>query len=136
MKQLRISLIGILVLLSGCASPSKSCCNTGSSQVQHIVVCWLKAPGNVTDRQRLIDTSRSFQGKIPGLLSVTAGTVLPSKRIGVESTFDVAVVMTFVDESALAEYEAHPVHQQAVKEVLKPLVERFVIYDFVDTPKK
>jgi hypothetical protein len=61
---------------------------------------------------------------------VSAGTTLPSTRPAVDSSFDVAVVMTFRDESALRAYDAHPSHKKAVDEVLRPLVARLVIYDF------
>ena len=47
----------------------------------------------------------------------------------VDSSFDVAVVVTFEDEAALRAYDAHPTHKQAVEEVLRPLVGKLVIYD-------
>jgi hypothetical protein len=100
--------------------------------VAHVVVCWLKTPGNAHDREALIKASRDFEGKIPGLLHVSAGAVLPSTRPAVDSSFDVAIVMTFASESALIEYGRSAAHQQAVRDVLKPLVQRYVVYDFSD----
>ena len=97
--------------------------------VTHVVVCWLKQPGNETSRRALIDASYSFR-EIPGVLHVAAGRAIPSTRPVVDASFDVAVVMTFASERALAEYETHPVHRRAVTDTLRPLVERFVVYDF------
>src|SRR5207248_8021170 len=93
----------------------------GNATIQHVVVCWLKHHGDAGERQRLIDASNDFQGKIPGLVRVSAGSVLPSTRPAVDSSFDVAIVMTFKDETSLKNYGKHPVHQQAVKDVLRPL---------------
>jgi hypothetical protein len=97
--------------------------------VEHVVVCWLKTPGDASARRRVIEESKAFVGVIPGLLDVSAGTALPSTRPAVDSSFDVAVVMTFRDEAALRAYDVHPRHKKAVDEVLRPLVARLVIYD-------
>lgn len=120
----------ILVLLlagvtGGCKTPEK--------QAVHVVVCWLKNPGNTSDRESLINTSRSFLGQIPGLLDVQTGPVLNTARPGADATFDVAVVFTFQNEAALRAYDTNPVHQAALRDVLKPRVERLAIYDYIDT---
>jgi hypothetical protein len=84
----------------------------------------------------LIDASHDFVGKIPGLVSVDAGRVSPSTRPSVDSSYDVAIVMTFVDEAALIGYGKSPQHQQAVRDVLRPLVDHYVVYDFIDAGQK
>jgi hypothetical protein len=101
------------------------------ARVTHVVVCWLKTPGDEHARQQLIDDSMSF-AKIPGVVHVSAGRVLPSTRPAVDSSFDVAVVMKFRDQKALEGYAAHPIHLRAVERTLKPLVARYVIYDYVE----
>jgi hypothetical protein len=116
-------LIAMLLGISGCAREAR---------VTHIVVCWLKNPGDADARRQLIDDSKSFT-KIPGVVCVSAGNVLPSTRPSVDSTFDVAVVMKFKDEKALASYASHPIHLQAVERTLKPLVAKYVIYDYVES---
>jgi hypothetical protein len=101
------------------------------ARVTHVVVCWLKDPADAHARQQLIADSKSFT-KIPGVVSVSAGNVLPSTRPSVDSSFDVAVVMKFRDEQALASYASHPIHLRAVERTLKPLVAKYVIYDYVE----
>src|SRR5205823_2643065 len=96
------------------------------------VILWLKDPGNPQDRQKLIDTSRSFVGKIPGLASVSAGMVQPSTRPVVDSSYDVGLVMVFESEEALRKYPSYPIHQRALKEVITPLVDHYRVYDFVE----
>ena len=116
------TLLGILSLLL-CVS-----CQTAQPRVTHVVFCWLKNPGNDADRQKLIDESDKFR-KIPGVVSVTAGRAIPSTRPVVDSSFDVGVIITFKDEAALKAYETNPIHVKAVKDVLKPLSAKLLIYD-------
>jgi hypothetical protein len=118
-----VVIVALLLSISGCAQDAR---------VTHIVVCWLKNPGDADARRQLIADSKSFT-KIPGVVAVSAGSVLPSTRPSVDSSFDVAVVMKFKDEKALASYASHPIHLQAVERTLRPLVAKYVIYDYVES---
>src|SRR3954453_7885827 len=115
----RLLIISLLAITCGCASMQPGQ-DVRKGDIQHVVIIWLKEPGNAEARQKLIDRSYTFM-KIPGIKSVVAGPMLPSERAGVDSTFDVGVVMTFHSEQSLRAYDQHPIHQQAVKEVLAPL---------------
>jgi len=119
-----------VLFFSGCAHLNT---NSDSSRYVHVVVLWLKNPGNLDDRKKLIDTSCSFVGKIPGLLSVSAGAMHPSTRPVVYSTYDVGLVMVFDSEESLQKYPSYPIHQRALKEVIGPLVDHYRVYDFVET---
>ncbi len=96
----------------------------------HIVICWLKDSGNTAHRQQLIEVAKTFRS-IPGVLEVRVGDVRPSSQPQVDSSYDVAVAITFKDEKSLHQYQIHPIHQKAVQEVLVPLVSKFVVYDFI-----
>jgi hypothetical protein len=102
-----------------------------ASPIVHVVVVWLKEPGNGEHRTKMIETARSLKS-IPGILDIQVGTTLPSERPIVDATFDVAIVITFKDEPSLRAYDPHPKHVQAVQNVLQPLAQKVVIYDFVD----
>ena len=117
----------------GCASNRAS--HNATAPVSHVVVCWLKSPGDAAARRELIEASHAFQGKIPGLIQIYTGEPLPSTRPVVDTSYDVAVTMVFRDEAALRNYEKSPTHQKAVKETLQPLVAKLVIYDFADREK-
>ena len=99
-----------------------------TGEVTHVVLCWLKTPGDDAAARRIIETSDEFR-RLPGVLSVTAGRSVPSNRPVVDSTFDVGIVITFRDEAAMAAYESSPAHTRAVKEVLQPLTSKLKIYD-------
>ena len=101
----------------------------GRFGVTHVVLCWLKTPGDAAQRKQLIEASYRFQ-EIPGVSLIAAGTAIPSTRPVVDASFDVAVVILFEDEAALRAYDAHPIHRQAVQELLRPLTQRIQIYDF------
>lgn len=133
---LRSVLYGVLVsasLLSAGCGTLNWCGDRHSvdGSVYHVVICWLKEPGNEEARERLIDASKGFTA-IPGVVSVVAGKVLPDDRPVVDNSFDVAVFMTFSDEAALRSYQSDPIHQNAIRETLTPLVRRILVYDFTE----
>lgn len=112
-------------------SAEASNCPLAEARITHVVIVWLKHPGSAWERRKLIEASKSLKG-IPGVTGVAVGPVLVSKRPGVDSSFDVALIMGFKDKKSLAAYVKNPIHQKAVKEVLAPLASKYVIYDFVN----
>ena len=96
--------------------------------VSHVVLLWLKTPGDAAAVKKIIETSREFR-QIPGVIDIKAGRPIPSTRPVVDSSFDVGLVMTFQDEAALQAYEVHPQHVIAVKETLRPLTKKIQVYD-------
>ena len=129
----RSLLVGLIMIVTagGCAGAKSDGRRRGTGYPVHVVVCWLKTPGDEEARQRIIDVSRSFD-EIPGVVKVAAGRAIPSERPIVDDSFDVAIVMAFRDEAALRAYNDHPAHKKAVEETLKPLVGKMIIYDFMD----
>jgi len=102
----------------------------GDSQpLEHVVIVWLKEPGNPAAQNRIIAASQVLTS-IPGVLSLRAGTAIASERPIVDSSFDVALVISLTDRAALDSYLTHPLHIQLVEVTLKPLVERILVYDF------
>ena len=89
-------------------------------RVNHVVLCWLKDAGNEAQRQKLIETSLKFK-EIPGVLEVRAGEVVKSDRPIVDSSFDVAIFLSYDSVGEMNAYIIHPDHKKAVQEVLKPL---------------
>src|SRR6187402_1872196 len=98
--------IAISLLLSACAQR-----NNPQGSVSHILICYLKQPGDPVARQKIIDASKQFR-TIPGVLGVEAGKVLPSTRPIVVNDYDVGLVITFKDAQAMEEYGRHPMHQK------------------------
>ena len=117
-----------LLVLPGCISIQ---IGTPPKQdfIHHFVLCWLKEPGNEEHRQQIVEATESFR-EIPGVLAARAGQVIPSDREIVDDSFDVGILIVVPDSKSLTEYLEHPIHQKAKEEVLLPLVEKIVVYDF------
>jgi hypothetical protein len=97
--------------------------------VEHIVIVWLQEPGNAAQRARIIRESQVLR-EIPGVTGLRAGSMLPSQRAMVDSSFDVALIVSLQDAAAMPGYLSHPTHVKLVEETLKPLVKKIRVYDF------
>ena len=114
-----------LLVTSGCAGLG----TRHDGALQHVVLIWLKDAGNAEQRARIIEVSKSFRN-IPGVLDVQAGKAVASERDIVDDSFDVGILVVVPDERRLREYLDHPIHQKAKNDVLVPLVEKILVYDF------
>ena len=115
-------------LLSGCFSKFEKK-SKDSKILTHIVLCWLKDPGNLEHRKKIIEITDSFN-EIPSVINARAGNPIMSERSIVDDSFDVGIIIEVEDEEGLQEYLDHPIHQKAKKEILLPTVERILVYDF------
>jgi Stress responsive A/B Barrel Domain len=112
------------IILASCATIAPPA-RPGS--VDHVVLVWLKRPGNEQDRQTLLATGRELRA-IPGIRFLDAGTALPSERPTVDDSFDIGYVMRFDSPAALEAYAVHPIHVKA-KETLIKLSGKLLVYD-------
>jgi Stress responsive A/B Barrel Domain len=126
------SLAVISLALALLLVPAVQCAAAGTSvRIVHVVMVWLKEPGNAAQRARVIEATRGF-ASIPGVMEIRVGEPLPSQRATVDDSFDVGLYMTFSSQEALEGYLTNPEHQAAQETVLRPLVKRVLIYDFRD----
>lgn len=98
-------------------------------RIHHVVLCWLKDPGNLDHQRKIIEATKTFRN-IPGVLDAQAGTTVPSDRAIVDDSFDVGILIIVADKDSLRSYLEHPVHQRAKNDILVPLVDKIVVYDF------
>ncbi len=117
------------LLLSSCAACPFGHQSTAKGKVEHIVLVWLKRPGNAADRATVIATARKFQAEISQIQHLSVGPAVPSARPIVDDSFDVGLIMRFASKADMDAYEQHPVHRQAVAENLKPLAAKLLVYD-------
>ena len=125
-----VLLLGVTCSCSSMGSGSRSMGNGLPKRggVTHVIVVWLKKPGDAEARKRVIAESKKL-AEIPGVVGVSAGEVIPSPRQVVDSSFDVAIVMTFGTREDLEKYTSHPKHQALVQNVIRPLVDHYRVYD-------
>ena len=136
-----LTVLGLVLAVAGCGSenrpageaesgPAAAGVSLPNEVVGHVVIFWLKEPGNAEDRRQLIEASETFRS-VPGVLAVQAGEKVASPRRNVDQSYDVAVVIWFRDRDALERYQTHPAHLSMLTQV-GPLVDRTVVYDFIN----
>jgi hypothetical protein len=113
------------IALASCASISPP---AASGTVDHVVMLWLKRPGNSEDRAAVRKAANELRS-IPGIIFLDHGTPLASERPVVDDSFDVGFVMRFESAATLGAYESNPLHVKQVTEVLKPLSRKILVYD-------
>lgn len=132
MKRLKVFTFLLLVPMFTAVSSAEPVPRV-AGRVHHVVIVWLKEHGNPEARRQYIEATQSLS-RLPMLLSYHVGTVLPGKRDVVDSSYDVAIVATFENTQALEAYSRHPDHDKVINEKLKPLVDKVLVYDFVEAP--
>ncbi len=121
----------LFAVSAACSLPVLTAEPDRDAAVVHIVLVWLKEPGNPEHRQRIIDATRGLE-TIPGVIDVGVGEVVLSDRPIVDDSFDVGLYLTFSSVDAMNIYLADERHQQALRDVFRPLSERYIVYDFED----
>jgi hypothetical protein len=121
---LQIALLCVFSIATGSVAAKEN------KTVSHVVMVWLKEPGNEAQRLAFINASRELND-FPGIISRHVGVVQSSDRAIVDDTFDVAVTVTMKNKAAMKAYLNDPKHKKILKEKIKPLVNRVVAYDFV-----
>lgn len=101
-----------------------------ANRVVHVVLIWLKDPGNPQHRREIIEAGLAFTD-IPGVIEVRVGESLDSDRDVVDDSFDVGMYMTFASVKEMNAYLANPAHVEAVRETLGPITDHYVVYDFI-----
>src|SRR5438093_10136254 len=119
--------LAIAVFLSGCASAPKAA-KTGN--LYHVGLVWLKEPGNVEHRQKIIAAAHSFAREIPEVQFLSVGQTLPKTSSWADASFDICFVMRLEDKAAMDRYGKNPVHQKAAQEVFLPFSQKILFYDF------
>ncbi len=125
---MRPTMLWLALIGMGCQSMLAS---PHDPRITHVVVCWLKNPGNEAVRRELIRESKKLR-TIPGVVDISAGIAVPSTRPVVDSSYDVALVVTFRNQQALNRYLADPRHQLLLKNTIRPTVDHYKVYDIDD----
>ena len=100
-----------------------------SQKITHVIVVWLKKPGDAVQRQQFLDASRKLN-HLPGIINRHVGVIKHSQGHSQDTGFDVAVSVTLENQQAMDEYMNSPLHQQIIKQQLQPLVRKIITYNF------
>ena len=127
MMRLYICITIMCLVLIACTSTATKSINENG--IVHIVLIWLKEPGNQNHMKKIIDISNQLK-EISEIQEMQVGRSIPSDRKIVDDSFDVGLYMIFTDNEDMQRYLVHPKHKEAVKTVLKPLASKIIVYDF------
>lgn len=106
------------------ASPLKQ----KGKQIAHHVFFWLKNPGSVEDRDKLVKGVKSLSN-IPLIKEIHVGIVADTeKRDVVDASWAVSELMFFKSVADQAGYQSHPIHQEFIKNY-SDLWSKVVVYD-------
>ncbi len=130
MKKISSIFILLGLMLSGCSlSPVSVPDSRGNGGVNHIILLWLKDPGNPRQQQQIIRATKELEN-IPGVIQIRAGTSISSNRKIIDDSFDVGIHMLFANKTAMHAYTKHPEHSRAVNQAIMPFIKKIIIYDF------
>ncbi len=104
---------------------------TRSGQVTHVMLFWLKRPGNVDDQNYLLRALRTLR-RARGVNDIRVGRPLLLDRSSVEQSFDLGLIMTFRDREAFSKFERDQQREQAIDAMLRSLVRQYTVYNFVN----
>jgi hypothetical protein len=97
----------------------------------HHVFFWLKNPGSVEDRDKLVEGVRTL-AKIPTIRELHVGVLAGTeKRDVVDTSWQVSELMFFSDLAGQATYQDHPIHLEFIKNY-GHLWEKVVVYDAME----
>lgn len=103
----------------------------GKYPLVHHVFFWLKNPGSVADRDRIIEGLKTLR-KIDAIKDLRIGVVASTeKRDVVDNSWAVSELMFFEDLAGQASYQTHPIHQQFIKDC-SHLWDKVIVYDAID----
>jgi hypothetical protein len=94
----------------------------------HSVYFWLEKPNNVNDREAFENHLTKFIDKSLYVKSKFIGTVAPSERDVVDSSYTYALVLTFASKEDQDKYQTEPVHLKFIEDA-QHLWKKVVIYD-------
>ena len=127
MMRIYISIIVLCLILPAYTTTATK--TTSENVIVHVVLIWLKEPGNQDHIQKIINVSSQFK-EISEIQELRVGKSIPSERKIVDNSFDVGLYMIFTDQEDMQRYLVDPKHKAAVKKVLKPLSSKIIVYDF------
>jgi len=94
----------------------------------HLVSFRFKQPLSAEKEQQLLGELRSFKGRIPGIIEITAGANVTEETNNIHG-YTLGLRVTFESQEALRDYGPHPAHQQFVS-LLDGLLENVVVVDY------
>jgi len=134
MKLINSLALATLLFISTNAN-AQTLANADQHKVHHVVIVWLKQHGDVELKQQYINASKPL-AEIDGVLAYDIGEPVSIKRErpnpAVDDSYDLAISATYQSQQAYESFLKNPEYQHLAVDVLRPLVEKYKVYDFVE----
>ncbi|TCN21155.1 Dabb family protein [Mesobacillus foraminis] len=95
---------------------------------EHIVTFKFNEHITFEKEQELLKQLKSFKGKIPGIMELTAG-INVTEEIENKQGYTLALRITFENKHALHDYLPHPIHQEFVSS-LNGVIDNVIVVDY------
>ena len=95
--------------------------------LQHILLFNWTAEASENQKKEVLDLFHGLAGKVEGMQRTSVKNIIKSSE-----KFDVAIFITFENETALEAYEKHPDHIK-ISRIAPPLLTEFSVFDFYGT---
>jgi hypothetical protein len=119
------------VLGTGIATSAMALPIPDKKQLVHHVFFWLKNPGSIADRDKLVEGVKTLS-KIESIRKLHVGVLASTeKREVVDTSWHVSELMFFDDLAGQASYQTHPVHLAFI-EKYSHLWSKVVVYDAME----
>ena len=116
-------------------SPARAETDPAERKVHHVAIVWLKQHGDPQIRQQYIEASKPLAA-LPGVLSYDIGVPAEIKRqrpnSAVDESYDLAVSGSFQNQQAMEDFLKSAEYLHVAQQVLRPLVEKYIVYDFIE----
>ena len=128
MKSSRRTFLGTTTALAAGATLSSFTSKPAKSMLAHHVFFWLKNPGSVPDRDKLIEGLRTLK-KIESVRDIHIGIPADTeKRPVVDNSYSVSELIFFDDVAGQNIYQDHPIHDD-FRDTCSMLWTQVKIYD-------
>ena len=94
--------------------------------VEHIVLFAWKPDTDPAAIQKAVEGLRALKGRIPGVVDLTCGANFSDRG----KNFTHGLVVRLTDRAALEIYGPHPLHQEIVQSLIRPILAESLAIDY------
>lgn len=128
LKNLRIVLFIFLIGMPSITLAQESATITKEPRVVHTVLFKFTDQANQSQIDKLMTHIKSLKQDIFGIQTISLGQNFSERSKG----YTYSVTITFTNKTALANFIIHPVHQELIKDFIKPILAEMIIVDYED----
>jgi hypothetical protein len=127
-KKLSIAVAICLVGISSISMAQEKSAASNNHHVIHVVLFKFSEQATPDQTGQLMAHIKSLKDKILGIEAMSFGKNFSERSKG----YTDAVTITFTDQAALLNFIKHPLHQELIKDFIKPILADMIVVDYAD----